>query len=108
MVETLKIKQVYFESAVKSETSDASFETDLSYSSDKVRSSQTKIIRPKDTKHLFNFPNGLESSYEKLFNKVEEIIEEIQNKVNFASVRDDCSVKPKSVMLLMPIRKKSQ
>lgn len=108
MVETLNIKQVYFESAVKLETSDASFETDLSFSSDKVRSSQTKPIRPKDTEHLFNFPKGLETSYEKLFNKVEQIIEEIQNKVNFANIRDDCSVKPKSVMLVMPIRKKTQ
>lgn len=107
MAETHNTKQLYFDNNTKEETNDASFETDLSFSSDIPISSQAKLIRPKASEHLFHFPIGLQEKYQKIFQEVEKIIEELQDKINFVSVRDDCSIKPKSVTLVMPIRKKT-
>ena len=107
MVESQATTQFYSDIYLKEEMIDASLETDLSFSSDKARSSLAKLIRPKDTKHLLSFPLGLEEKYQKIFHRVEQIIEEIQDKGNFVSVRDDCSINPKPVMLAMPIRKQT-
>jgi hypothetical protein len=86
---------------------DTSSENEKSRIEDRKGKIKNQVLRPEDYCYLFDFPTGAREDHARLIQKIESIVEVLQDRVIFANVRDDCSLLPKKIMLRLPNRKQT-
>ena len=65
-----------------------------------------KVLRPQDSKYLFELPSDQQiDSYNQIFPRIMNIIQELQETLPKVSIRDDYSLQPKAVSLRMPLKR---
>ncbi|OMJ89704.1 hypothetical protein SteCoe_8068 [Stentor coeruleus] len=82
-----------------------SFDTIESLNADQVSDSLKSPSKPSDNKFLFkSISLETQDYYEDLFEKLKFRIEEIEENLPCVNIRDDCTVKPKAVVIRLGAR----